>query len=45
MNADCVEHELYIIEQLLICKIFKKTKLYGTSRLVKIEKLKILCHI
>jgi len=27
INAECVEHKLYIIEQLLICKIFKKTKL------------------
>jgi len=46
INAECVEHKLYIIEQLLICKIFKKTKLYATtSKLAKIEKLKILSHI
>ncbi|KAL4121023.1 hypothetical protein QTP88_013608 [Uroleucon formosanum] len=46
MNADCVEHKLYIKEHLLICNIFKKTKLYATtSKLAKIEKLKILSHI
>lgn len=45
-TADCVEHKLYIIELLLICKIFKKIKLYATSsKLAKIAKLKILSHI
>jgi len=45
-TSDCVEHKLYIIELVLICKIFKKTKLYATSsKLAKIEKLKILNHV
>lgn len=42
----CVEHKLYIIDLLLICKIFKKTQLYSTTfQLAKINKLKILNHI
>ncbi|KAL4148879.1 hypothetical protein QTP88_003024 [Uroleucon formosanum] len=42
----CVEHKLYIIDLLLICKIFKKTHSYSTtSQLAKISKLKILNNI
>jgi len=41
-----IEHKLYIIDLLLICKIFKKTQSYSTtSKLAKISKLKILNHI
>jgi len=37
---------MYIIEQLLICKIFNETKLFSTtSELAKISKLKILNYI
>lgn len=46
INTNCVDHKLYIINLLLICKIFKKTQLYATtSKLAKIEKLKILSHV
>jgi hypothetical protein len=38
----CIEHEIYIIEHLLICKIFNKTKMFSTtSKLAKLSKLKI----
>lgn len=42
----CVEHHIFILEKLLICKIFKKAKLFSTtSHQSKIAKLKILNHI
>jgi len=27
----CIEHKTYIIERLLICKIFDKTKMFSTT--------------
>jgi len=45
-DDDCKEHKLFIIEKLLICKIFKKIKTISTtSQLAKISKFKILNHI
>lgn len=42
----CIEHKMYIIEHLLICKIFNKTKMFSTtSKLAKLSKLKIINHI
>lgn len=44
--TSCIEHKMFIIEQLLICKIYNKTKLFSTtSKLAKLSKLKILNHI
>lgn len=48
INAEhpCAEHHIFILEKLLICKIFKKAKLFSTtSHQTKIAKLKILNHI
>lgn len=43
---NCIEHKMYIIEQLLICKLFNNTKNFSTtSKLAKLSKLKILNHI
>ena len=43
---NCLEHKIYIIEHLLICKIFNKTKMFSTtSKLEKLSKLKILNHV
>jgi len=45
-TKNCLEHKMYIIDQLLICKIFNKTKMFSTiSKLAKLSKLKILNHI
>lgn len=45
-DCNCKEHKLFIIDHLLICKIFKKTQTISTtSQLAKVSKLKILNHI
>jgi len=42
----CFEHYIFILEKLIICKIFKKAKHFSTtSHQAKIAKLKILNHI
>lgn len=44
--ANCLEHKMFIIEHILICKIFNKTKIFSsTSKQEKLSKLKILTHI
>lgn len=47
LNEDdsCTEHKLFILENLFICKIFKKTKDYSiSSTQSKLTKLKIPSH-
>lgn len=45
-NESCKKHKLFIIEKLLICKIFNKSKTFSTtSKLAKIAKLKILNRV
>lgn len=42
----CYEHYIFILEKLIICKIFKKAKHFSTTSCqVKIAKLKIFNHI
>jgi len=42
----CYEHYIFILEKLIICKIFKKAKHFSTTSCqAKIAKLKILNHI
>lgn len=43
---NCLEHKMLIIEHILICKIFNKTKIFSsTSKQAKLSKFKILTHI
>jgi hypothetical protein len=45
-NNMCADHYVFILEKLLICKIFRTTKIYSTtSHQIKLAKLKILSHI
>jgi len=38
--TNCIEHKMYTIKHLLMCKIFNKTKLFSTtSKLAKLTKL------
>lgn len=45
-NNKCADHYVFILEKLLICKIFRTSKTFSTtSHQIKLAKLKILSHI
>lgn len=42
----CADHYVFILEKLLICKIFRNSKIFSTTTCqIKLVKLKILSHI